>query len=86
MSELSVEVPTVTSEGNITLNLKIPITSATPTINETETNSPRTFLLNRSPSRPTAIATCRPQMLVQCVLKGQINEPSWEGTGSAESS
>ena len=30
--------------------------------------------------------TCRPQTRVQCVLEGQINEPSQEGTGSAESS
>ena len=76
VSELPVEVPTVTSEGNVTLNLNIPITFATPTIIETETRSPRTFLPNGSPSRPTATATCRPQMWVQCVLEGQINDPS----------
>ena len=85
-SELPVEVPTVTSEGSVALNLNIPITSATPTTTETETRSPRTSLPKRSPSRPTATATCRPQMWVQCVLEGQINEPSQEGTGSAESS
>ena len=76
MSELPVEIPTVTSEGNVTLNLNIPITSAAHTITETETRSPRTFLPNGSPSRPTATAICRPQMWVQCVLEGQINEPS----------
>ena len=43
MSELPVEVPTVISGGNVTLNLNIPITSATPT--KTETRSPRTFSL-----------------------------------------
>ena len=32
------------------------------------------------------MATCRPQTWVQCVLEGQINEPSLEDTGSAESS
>ena len=85
MSELPVEIPTVTSEGN-TLNLNIPVTSATPTVTEMETRSLRTFLPNGSPSRPTATATCRPQTWVQCVLEGQINEPSLEGTGSAESS
>ena len=85
-SELPVEVPTVTSEGDTTVNLNIPITSATPTITETETRSPRTLLPNGSPSRPTATATCRPWMWVQCVLEGQINEPPQEGTGSAESS
>ena len=86
MSELPVEVPTATPEGNTTLNLNIPITSATPTITETEARSPRTFLPNRSPSGPTATATCRPQLWVQHVLEGQINEPPQEGTGSAESS
>ena len=85
MSELPVEVPTVTSEENVTLNLNIPTTSATPTITEAETRSSRTLLSNGSPSRPTATATCRPQMWVQSVLEGQINEPSQEGTGSAES-
>ena len=39
------EVPTVTSEGDTTINLNIPITSATPIITETETRSPRTLLL-----------------------------------------
>ena len=79
------EIPTVTSEGN-TLNLNIPVTPATPAVTEMETRSPRTFLSNGSPSRPTATATCRPQTWVQCVLEGQINEPSQEGTGSVESS
>ena len=74
-------MPTVTSEGN-TLNLNIPVTSATPTITETETRSPRTFLLNGLPSRPTVTATCRPRTWVQCVLEGQINEPSQDGNGS----
>ena len=75
MLELPVEILTVTSEGN-TLNLNIPVTSATPTITETETRSPRTFLPNGSPSRPTATAICRPQIWVQCVFEGQkINPP-----------
>ena len=52
-SELPLEVPAVTSEGDTTVNLNIPITSATPTITETETRSPRTLLPNESPSRPT---------------------------------
>ena len=75
MLELPVEVPTVTTEGNTTLDLNIPITSATPTITETETRGSRTLLPNGSPSRPTATATCRPQTWVQCVLERQINEP-----------
>ena len=78
------ETLTATSEGDIILN--IPVTSATPTITGTETRSPRTFLLNGSPSRPTATAPCRPWMWVQCVSEGQINEPPQEDTGSAGSS
>ena len=60
MSELLVEVPTVTSEGDTTVNLNIPITSTAPTVTEMETRSPRTLLPNGSPYRPTATATCRP--------------------------
>ena len=86
MSELPAEVTTVTSEGNTTLNLNILITSTTPTITEAETGSPEILLPNGSPSSPTATATCRPWMWVQHVSEGQINEPSQEGTGSAESS
>ena len=52
---------------------------------ETETKSPRTFLPNGSPSRPTATATCRPRMWVQCISEGQINEPSQDDTNSTES-
>ena len=68
------------------MNLNIPITSATHIVTEAETRSSRTFLPNGSPSRPTATATCRPQMWVQCVSEGQINEPSQEGADSAGSS
>ena len=85
MSELPAETSAVTFEEN-TINLNIPVTSATPMVTETENRSPRTFLPNGLPSRPTATATCRPQMWVQCVLQGQINEPSREHTGPAESS
>ena len=61
-TELPVETTTDVSGGN---NLNIPVTSATPIVTETETTeaetiSPRTFLPNGSPSRPTTIATCRP--------------------------
>ena len=86
-TELPAETTTDVSGGN---NLNIPVTSATPIVTEAETTeaesrSPRTFLPNGSPSRPTATATCRPQMWVQCVLEGQINEPSQEGADSAGS-
>ena len=52
---------------------------------ETETQSPRTFLPNGSPSRPTATATCRPRTWVQCISEGQINEPTQDDTHSTES-
>ena len=85
MTELPIETSTDASGGNA-MNLNIPVTSATPIVTEAETRSHRTLLPNGSPSRPTATATCRLQMWVQCVLEGQINEPSQEGAGSAESS
>ena len=52
---------------------------------ETETQSPRTYLPNGSPSRPTATATCRPKTWVQCILEGEINEPTQDDTHSTES-
>ena len=82
------ELPTETSadaSGENAMNLSIPVTSATPTVTEMETRSPRTFLPNGPPSRPNEKATCRLQMWVQHVSEGQINEPSQEGAGSAES-
>ena len=83
--ELPIETSADASGGN-TMNLNIPVTSATPIVTEVETKSTRTSLSNGSPSRPTATATCRLQTWVQHVLEGQINEPSQECTGSAESS
>ena len=52
---------------------------------ETETRSPRTFLPNGCPSRPTATDTCRLRTWVQCISEGQINEPTQDDTHSAES-
>ena len=74
-TELPVETSADASREN-TMNLNIPVTSTPPTVTETETRSPRTFLPNGLPSRPTATATCRPQTWVQCVSEGQIKEPS----------
>ena len=82
-TELPARTTTDVLGGN---NLNIPVTSATPIVTEAESRSPRTFLPNGSPSRPTATATCRPQTRVQHVLEGQINEPSQEGADSAGSS
>ena len=60
MSELPEEVPTVATEGTTAITSTIPTTSAITTITETEAGSPRMFLPNGSPSRPTVTATCRP--------------------------
>ena len=60
MLELPEEVPTVTAEGATAITSTVPTTSATTTVTGTEAGSPRTFLPNGSPSRPTATATCRP--------------------------
>ena len=67
-----------------------PVAPTTPIVTETETTeaetrSSKTFLPNGSPSRPTATATCRPRIWVQCISKGQINKPTQEDTNSAES-
>ena len=64
MMELPAE-KTTDIPGRNTMNLNVPVTSATPIVTEaepteTETRSSRTFLPNGSPSRPTATATCRP--------------------------
>ena len=69
-TELPVETTTTTdvSGGNAPVN--IPVVSSAPIETKTtdrETRSPRTFLPNGYPSHPTATATCRPQMWVQCV-------------------
>ena len=64
-----------------------PITPVVPEVETTEkeTRSPRTFLPNGSPSRPTATATCRPRTWVQCISKGQMNEPTQDDIHSTES-
>ena len=75
-SELPEEVPTVTMST----------TSSTTTITGTEAGSPRTFLPNGSPFRPTTTATCRQQMWVLGVSEGWTKVPPLDGTDSGESS
>ena len=63
-TELPAETTTDVSGGNAQ-HMNIPVAPTTPIVTEaetteTETRSPRTFLPNGSPSRPTATATCRP--------------------------
>ena len=62
-TDLSAEIATDVSGGNVP-HMNIPVVSSTPITEtettEAETRSPGTFLLNGSPSRPTATATCRP--------------------------
>ena len=90
MSELPREAPTVTT-GRTTLTptlavtSTIPTTSATTTIAGAKAGSPRMLLPNGSPSRPTATATCRPQMWVQKVSEGWTNVPPPDGTDSGKS-
>ena len=90
-SELPEEVPTVTT-GRTTLTptpavtSTIPTTSATTTITGAEAGSPRMFLPNGSPSRPTVAATCRPQTWVQSISEGLTNVPPLDNTDSGESS
>ena len=86
--ELPAEATTATDVSGGNGPMHIPVVSSTPIETETtegETRSPRTFLPNGSPSRPTATTTCRPQMWVQCVSERQINEPTREGEDSRES-
>ena len=85
-SELPGEVPPLTTEGATAITSTVPTISATTTTTGTEAGSPRMFLPNGSHSRPTATATCRPQMWVQHVSEGWINGPPPDGTGSGESS
>ena len=91
MLELPEEVPTVATERTTltptpAVTSTIPTTSATTTITGTEAGSPRMFLPNGSPSRPTVTATCRPQTWVQRVSEGWTNVPPLDGTDSRESS
>ena len=68
-TELPADVTTDVSRGNAP-HMNIPVVSSTPIETETsegETRSPRTFLPNGSPSRPTATAMCRLQTWVQHV-------------------
>ena len=86
-TELPAETTTDVPGGNA-LHMNIPVVSSTPIQTETtegENRSPRTFLPNGSPSRPTATATCRPQTWAQHVSEGQINKPTREGEDSGES-
>ena len=85
------EVPITTTSG-ITSEISTPaITSTVPTTSTTTTTtgaemgSPRSFLLNGSPSRPTMTATCRPQTWVQRISEGWTHVPPPDGTESGES-
>ena len=83
--ELPEEVSAVTTVWATAIFSTVPTTSATTTITGTEAESPRMFLPNGSPSRPTTTATCRPQTWVQCISESWTNGPPPDGTGSGES-
>ena len=62
-TELPAKTTTATGVSGGNAHMNIPVVSSTQIETETtegETRSPRTFLPNGSPSRPTAISTCRP--------------------------
>ena len=87
----SEEVP-ITTTGRTTLGTTtlaitstVPTTSTTTTATGAEMGSPRSFLPNGSPSRPTVTATCRPQTWVQRILEGWTSAPPLDGTESGES-
>ena len=91
-SELPEEVPTATN-GRTTLETStpgntstVPTTSTATTTAGAEAGSPRSFLPNGSPSRPTVTATCRPQTWVQRVLEGWTCIPPLDGPDLGECS
>ena len=91
IAELHEEVPTTTTgrttlASTPTITSTVLTTSATTTTIGAEAGSPRSFLPNGSPSRPTATATCRPRTWVQRVLEGWTNVPPLNGTDLGESS
>ena len=82
----SEEVPTATT-GGTTLNTSmlavsstVPTTLTTPTITGADTGSPRSFLPNGAPPRPTVTATHRPQTWVQRISEGYVPAPPPDGT------
>ena len=74
--EPSEEVPITTTSGTtletsmLAISTTVLTTSTTTTAAGAEMVSPRSFLPNGSPSRPTMTATCRPQTWVQRILEG----------------
>ena len=87
----SEEVPITTTSGTtletstLATTTPVPTTSTTTTATGAETGSPRSFLPNGSPSRPTTTATCRPQTWVQRILEGWTSAPPPDGTELGES-
>ena len=87
----SEEVPTTTTGGTtletstLAITSTVPTTSTTITTTGVEMGSPRSFLPNGSPSRPTTTATCRPQTWVQRISEGWTCVPPADGTESGES-
>ena len=86
----SEEVPITTTGGTtietstLAITSTVTTTSTTTTIAEAEMGSPRSFLPNGSPSRPTVTATCRPQTWVQRILEGWTSAPPLDGTELGE--
>ena len=87
----SEEVPITTTSGTTLETFTLAITSivltnsTTTMAAEAEIGSPRSFLPNGSPSRPTVTATCRPQTWVQRISEGWTSAPPPDGTELEES-
>ena len=64
----------------------VPAASTATTTVGAEAGSPRSFLPNGSPPRPTVTATSRPQTWVQRVSEGWTPVPHPDGSGSGEGS
>ena len=86
------EVPITTPRGitsetsTIAIISTVPTSSTTTPITGPETGSPRSFLPNGSPSRPTMTATSKPGTWVQRVLEGWTHVPPPDDTESGDSS
>ena len=77
--------PLYIETSTLAITSTVPSTSTTTTATDAEMGSLRSFLLNGSPSRPTATATCRPQTWVQRISEGWTNAPPWDDTELGES-
>ena len=77
---------TTLEASNAVITSLVPTASPATTTIGTEAGSPRSFLPNGSPSRPTVTTTCRPQTWVQRVSEGLTSVPHPDGSDPGEGS